>query len=56
MTIEQLKKVLEKAPNENAKVFINGLPQNNKFDIDWNYDDMDDLDLYITYKTSIGKN
>ncbi|KUK98929.1 MAG: hypothetical protein XE08_0322 [Parcubacteria bacterium 32_520] len=47
MKIKELKKILEEAPDENAEVFINGLPQDKETDIGFNYNDNNDLDLYI---------
>jgi len=48
MTIKQLKKILEEAPNEDAEVFISGLPDNKETEIGYNFDDdNNDLDLFI---------
>jgi len=47
MRIKQLKAILEMAENENAEVFINSEPQDKSMEIDYNFDDIGDLDLYI---------
>lgn len=47
MTIANLAKIIAQAPNPNAKVFICGLPQHADTDIGYNFDDNNDLDLYI---------
>ena len=47
MTIQNLIKILEQAPNKNAQVFINRLPDNPETDIGYNFDDNNDIDLYI---------
>ena len=47
MTIKQLKQILEQAPNENAKVHLAELDEAVKLDIGYNFDDNNDLDLYV---------
>ena len=47
MKIKELKKILENAPDEEAEIFINDLPDNKETDIGYNFDDNNDLDLYI---------
>jgi hypothetical protein len=47
MKIKELLKILKEAPNKNAEVFIEGLPQDKETEIGYNFDDHCDLDLYI---------
>jgi len=50
MTIKQLKKILEKAPNENRNVYIPSYDGSDRsLDVGYNYDDLCDLDLYVIY-------
>jgi len=48
MTIKKLKEILEEAPDENAEVFIDGLPRYDDYDtyITFDYDDNNNLDLF----------
>ena len=50
MTIKELKTILEQAPDEDAKVFIDGCDEQQNFGIGYNFDDNNDLDLYVIIK------
>jgi len=51
MTVKELRKICDLAPDENAKVYIQGYDEEiRNTDVGYNFDDVCNLDLYVIYK------